>query len=130
MSLSLFQRLKRDLFMHNLTLVCNLQAFPCDQFLGQEPLKNDELAGHFTAKGLSFPVFGKVSVNGDETDPLFDWLKSALPGYLTNTVKWNFTKFLVVNGLPVKRYGPNDNPLSFEGDIVEALKSVKKGGEL
>jgi glutathione peroxidase len=77
------------------------------------------------SKGLSFPVFAKISVNGDDTHPLFAWLKEKAPGYLVDAVKWNFTKFLVVDGVPVKRYGPNEPPLSIESDVVAAIRDVQ-----
>ena len=103
-----------------------MQAFPCNRgFFGQEPLKNEQLADHFASKGLTFPVFAKVNSNGGAADSLFEWLKSEAPGTLTDAVKWNFTKYLVVNGVPVKRYGPNESPLSFEGDILEALRVAR-----
>jgi glutathione peroxidase-family protein len=102
------------------------KAFPCSQFLGQEPLSAEEIPKFMASKGVTYPVFGLTEVNGFNTDPLFAWLKEAAPGYLMNTVKWNFTKFLVVNGVPVKRYAPNDEFADIERDVVAALEDVKK----
>ena len=45
---------------------------------------------------------------------------------MTNSLKWNFTKFLLVDGVPLKRFGTKDDPLSFEGDIVDALATAKQ----
>jgi glutathione peroxidase len=60
-------------------------------------------------------------VNGPNADPLFQYLKAALPGSITNDIKWNFSKFLIVNGVPLKRYATTTSPLQLEGDIAEAL---------
>ena len=62
-----------------------------------------------------------MDVNGATAHPLFLWLQSSLSGFLTDAIKWNFTKFLVVDGVPRVRYGPRDDPLSFEDDIAAAL---------
>ena len=71
---------------------------------------------------MTFPLFGKVDVNGDDADPLFAYLKSAQPGLLgTTAVKWNFTKFLVGrDGKVVDRFAPTTKPEDLEKDI-EAL---------
>jgi glutathione peroxidase-family protein len=101
-----------------------LQAFPCNQFFGEEPLSDSQLAQHVKGKGITFPFFAKVNVNGADAHPLFAWLKENAEGTLVDAVKWNFTKFLVVDGVPVKRYGPTEMPLSFEQDIVQALDEI------
>ncbi|MFN9938881.1 MAG: hypothetical protein ACK56I_05340, partial [bacterium] len=75
-------------------------------------------------KGITFPFFAKVNVNGADAHPLFTWLKENAEGTIVDAVKWNFTKFLVVDGVPVKRYGPTEMPLSFEQDIIQALDEV------
>jgi glutathione peroxidase len=64
-------------------------------------------------------MFSKIEVNGDNTHPLYSFLKSELPGILgTEKIKWNFTKFLLDKaGLPFKRYAPQENPRSLEKDI-------------
>src|SRR5215510_8579381 len=72
-------------------------GFPCAQF-GQEMTAEATEIGAFCRRqfGVSFPLFDKVEVNGDNTHPLFQWLKSRAPGFLwTRRIKWNFTKFLV-----------------------------------
>ncbi|SLJ90797.1 glutathione peroxidase [Novosphingobium mathurense] len=98
-------------------------AFPCNQFGGQEPGSADEIAEFCEVNfGLSFPLMGKIEVNGPGADPLFDWLKAGAPGVLgTKKIKWNFTKFLIDrDGKVVRRFSPTDKPESLEKDI-EAL---------
>lgn len=98
-------------------------AFPCNQFGGQEPGNADEIASFCEVNyGLSFPVMGKVEVNGAGTTPLFEWLKAEAPGVLgSKSIKWNFTKFLVGrDGRVVRRYAPTDRPEAIARDI-EAL---------
>ena len=73
--------------------------------------------------GVTFPMFAKVDVNGDDAAPLYKYLKAAQPGLLgTEAIKWNFTKFLVDRkGRVLKRYAPNDTPESLAADIERAL---------
>lgn len=98
-------------------------AFPCNQFGKQEPGSNESIATfcdvHF---GVSFPLMGKVEVNGPAAIPLFDWLKTEAPGMMgTRAIKWNFTKFLIDReGKVVRRYGPTVKPARIARDI-EAL---------
>jgi glutathione peroxidase len=98
-------------------------GFPCNQFGGQEPGTEAEIRGFCTLNyGVTFPMFGKVEVNGEGAHPLFVHLKSAAPGLLgSESVKWNFTKFLIDReGRVVRRYAPTDAPEGLAGDI-EAL---------
>lgn len=95
-------------------------AFPCNQFGAQEPGDAQEIANFCKLSyDVSFPVLGKVDVNGDAADPLFEHLKSEKPGVLgTKSIKWNFTKFLVdKDGKVVSRHAPNDKPESLVGLI-------------
>ncbi|QDK31998.1 glutathione peroxidase [Sphingomonas sp. IC081] len=99
-------------------------AFPCNQFGGQEPGDADEIAGFCEVNfGLSFPLMGKVEVNGDNAPPLWQWLKAEAPGVLgSKSIKWNFTKFLIGrDGKVVRRYAPTDKPETIEQDIVKLL---------
>lgn len=99
-------------------------AFPCNQFGGQEPGSSDEIAEFCKVNfGLSFPLMGKVEVNGPGATPLYDWLKSEAPGLLgSKAVKWNFTKFLIDReGKVVRRYAPADKPERLEKDIEKLL---------
>lgn len=68
-------------------------AFPCNQFGGQEPGSAEEIAEFCQVNfSTTFPLFGKVDVNGANADPLFDWLKTEAPGVLgSKAIKWNFT---------------------------------------
>ena len=99
-------------------------GFPCNQFGGQDPKANDEIAQFCELNyGVDFPMMAKVDVNGDQADPLFKWLKAEAPGVLgTEGIKWNFTKFLVGrDGQVIKRYAPQDKPESLDADIERAL---------
>ncbi|KAE8977093.1 hypothetical protein PR003_g25610 [Phytophthora rubi] len=99
-------------------------GFPCNQFGGQEPGTAEEILKFTQEKyHVTFPLFTKVDVNGDKAHPLFKFLKQQLDGFVTNDIKWNFTKFLVVNHEPFKRYGTTTSPLEMEKDIVQALQS-------
>jgi len=99
-------------------------GFPCNQFGAQEPGDENEIKQFCQLTyQVSFPMFKKVDVNGEQEAPLYTFLKNSLPGILgTKAIKWNFTKFLVnKNGIPVQRYAPTDSPLSIESDILELL---------
>ena len=99
-------------------------GFPCDQFGHQEPGNENEIQSFCsTTYDVTFPMFAKVEVNGDNAHPLYKHLKSESPGVLgTEGIKWNFTKFLVdKNGAVVKRYGSVDSPDKIEKDVEELL---------
>lgn len=102
-------------------------AFPCNQFGRQESGSDAEIQ-QFCQKnyGVSFPVFSKIEVNGDEAAPLFKELKSAAPGIMgTAAIKWNFTKFLVSrDGEVIGRYAPATKPESLMADIESALAAL------
>ena len=98
-------------------------AFPCNQFGAQEPGDALEIKNFCSLSyDVTFPLFSKVDVNGDNADALFTFLKDSLPGILgSKAIKWNFTKFLIdKNGKPVARYAPTDKPL----DIAEDIKKI------
>jgi glutathione peroxidase len=99
-------------------------GFPCNQFGKQDPGSNDEIMEFCQLNyGVSFPMFGKIEVNGSDADPLFKHLKKAAPGALgTEGIKWNFTKFLIdPTGKVVKRYAPKDKPKAIAKDIEKLL---------
>ncbi len=99
-------------------------GFPCNQFGHQDPGSNEEITEFCQLNyGVSFPMFGKIEVNGGGTDPLFKHLKKAAPGALgSQRIKWNFTKFLVdTSGKVVKRYAPTTKPKDIEKDIKKLL---------
>lgn len=98
-------------------------GFPCNQFGKQEPGSSEEIGGFCERNfGVTFPLFAKVEVNGDNAHPLFNHLKQQAPGVFgTESIKWNFTKFLVGrDGKVVKRFAPKDKPESLES-AIEAL---------
>jgi glutathione peroxidase len=96
---------------------------PCNQFGGQEPGTEEEI-GEFCQKnyGVSFPMYAKVDVNGDDEHPLWAWLKSEKGGLLGDRIKWNFTKFLVGrDGAVIERFSPQTEPADLATDIEKAL---------
>ena len=99
-------------------------GFPCDQFGHQEPGDEEEIRSFCSLKyDVTFPMFAKVEVNGENTHPLYRQLKKAAPGLLgTEAIKWNFTKFLVdPRGESVTRFAPNEKPESLWKDVEKLL---------
>ena len=86
-------------------------AMPCNQFGAQEPGNNDSIQEFCQLNyGLSFPVMGKIDVNGAAQHPLYRYLTKQAKGLITDSIKWNFTKFLV----------------NREGQVIERFASVTK----
>ncbi len=99
-------------------------GFPCNQFGKQDPGSNDEITEFCQLNyGVSFPMFGKIEVNGSDADPLFQYVKKEAPGILgSQKIKWNFTKFLVdSSGKVTKRYPPITKPEEIASDIEGLL---------
>jgi glutathione peroxidase len=99
-------------------------GFPSNQFGAQDPGANDQIASFCQLNyGVSFPMMGKVDVNGGDAHPLWQWLKKEKRGLLgTEMIKWNFTKFLIgKDGQVLERYAPNDEPAKLRADIEKAL---------
>lgn len=98
-------------------------GFPCNQFGNQEPGGAEQIAQTCQINyGVTFPMFAKVEVNGPQTHPVFQWLKSRLPGWFGAKVRWNFTKFLVGrDGQPIKRFAPVTRPERIESAVRRAL---------
>lgn len=98
-------------------------GFPCNQFASQEPGNGEQISEFCSVNyGVTFPMFEKIDVNGENAHPLFQYLCKALPGLLGNRVKWNFTKFLLDrDGLPVKRFASATKPSKLEPDIKKLL---------
>ena len=112
---------------------------PCNQFGGQEPGTDDEIQDFCsTSYDVTFPVFSKIDVNGEDADPLYKYLREAAPGDFgpelgflyehvsktrpeaigTDEIKWNFTKFLVgPDGAVVRRYEPSVTPEEIRADL-------------
>ena len=112
----LYENYKDDGFM--------ILGFPCNQFGEQEPKDEDEIV--FFCQGtynVQFDMFSKIDVNGENTDPLYKYLKSEQSGFMwTKSIKWNFTKFLVDReGNVVERYGSSTKPESIKEDIKTLL---------
>ena len=100
-------------------------GFPCNQFAGQDPGSNEEIAS-FCVKnyGVDFTMFDKIDVNGKNEHPLFTFLKDELGGTLGKSIKWNFTKFLIgKDGTPIKRFSPTKKPKEIKKHIEKALES-------
>ncbi|XP_073284441.1 probable glutathione peroxidase 4 [Primulina huaijiensis] len=98
-------------------------AFPCNQFLRQEPGTSQE-AEQFacTRFKAEYPIFQKVKVNGSDAAPVYKFLKASKSTLFGSSIKWNFTKFLVdKDGRVIKRYGTSTSPLAIEADIKKAL---------
>jgi len=99
-------------------------AFPCNQFKQQEKGSDEEIKQFCDLNfNISFPLFSKIDVNGDNAHPLFSYLKEQAPGILgSKGIKWNFTKFLVNrDGEVVSRYAPSTKPEDIEADIIKLL---------
>lgn len=99
-------------------------GFPCNQFANQESGSSDEIQEFCQINyGVSFPMFEKVDVNGENAHPIFKYLKSKLGGGIFGSkIKWNFTKFIIdKNGTPVKRYSPITKPEKMENTIRKML---------
>ena len=99
-------------------------GFPCNQFAEEEKGTNEEILNFCTSHfDVSFTMFEKIEVNGDNAHPLFKFLKKTVKGFLgSESIKWNFSKFLVdQSGNVIKRYGSMDAPESIEADITKLL---------
>ena len=99
-------------------------GFPCNQFGHQEPGDEEEIKSFCSLNyDVSFPMFAKINVNGKDTHPLYQYLKSEKKGVLgSESIKWNFTKFLVdKSGNVLKRYASKDKPESIGKDLESVL---------
>ncbi len=99
-------------------------GFPCDQFGHQEPGDEAEIKNFCALTyDVKFPMFAKVEVNGANAHPLYKYLKSQAKGLLgSESIKWNFTKFLVdADGKVVTRYAPTDTPEKIEKDLARMV---------
>jgi glutathione peroxidase len=100
-------------------------GFPCDQFGHQEPGTNEQIQSFCELNfGVTFPLFSKINVNGVNQHPLYKYLKSEATGLIGDSIKWNFTKFLVSrSGKVLGRFAPTTTPSQISDDIANALKS-------
>lgn len=87
-------------------------GFPCNQFANQEPGDEKSISeGCLINYGVTFPMFSKIEVNGENAHPIYKYLKKESGGIFGSRIKWNFTKFLVdAEGTPVKRFSPTTKP--------------------
>lgn len=112
----LFDKYKNEEFV--------ILGFPSNQFANQEPGTNKEIKEFCTLTyGVNFDMFSKIDVNGDNEDPLYTYLKKEASGVLgTESIKWNFTKFLVdKEGNVLDRFAPTTEPFDIEPKIKELL---------
>lgn len=99
-------------------------GFPSNQFLFQEPGSNEAIQEFCrTEYDVTFPVLGKIAVNGFSADPVFEFLKKNAPGQFgLGTIKWNFTKFLIDReGNVVERFAPTVEPQAIAPEIDRLL---------
>jgi len=101
-------------------------AFPCNQFMNQEPGTDQQIQSFCeTQYGITFPLFSKVEVKGENAHPLFQYLTKEAPGIVNEQIKWNFTKFLVNRkGEVVGRYAPTTSPMKIEQEIQTLLEEA------
>lgn len=98
-------------------------GFPCDQFAHQEPGSDSDIAEFCSVNfGVNFPLMSKINVNGKDTHPIYEFLKKKAPGAIGNSIKWNFTKFLISrDGKSVKRFDSKTAPADITADIERVL---------
>lgn len=100
-------------------------GFPCAQFANQEPETNETVEQACKINfGVTFPLFAKIEVNGVQTHPLYQYLKSQKWGWFSSAIKWNFTKFLIdQDGNVIVRYAPTVLPKDIKRDIEKLLRA-------
>lgn len=104
-------------------------GFPCNQFSNQDPGSNDTIQEFCQVNyGVSFPILGKTNVNGDNAEPVYEWMKKEMPGLLgMKRIKWNFEKFLIGRDGKVKqRWASTTKPESLESAIGAELNKGDK----
>jgi len=99
-------------------------GFPCNQFAKQDSGSNEEIQAFCQLNyGVTFTMFKKIDVNGENAHVLYKYLQSQAKGLLGEKIKWNFTKFLIdTEGNVIKRYAPAVSPLKLKDDIEKLLK--------
>lgn len=111
---ALYEKYKKDGFV--------VLGFPSNQFKQELNTAKEAAEACQTTYGVTFPMHEIIQVNGKDTHPLFKYLKQEHGGLLIDAIKWNFTKFLVdKNGRVVNRFGPQEDPSSFEDEIKQVL---------
>ncbi|HEX4742252.1 MAG TPA: glutathione peroxidase [Caulobacteraceae bacterium] len=100
-------------------------GFPCNQFGAQEPGDAAEIANFCSLTyDVTFPMMAKVDVNGPSAHPLWAWLEDRKKGLFgSQSIKWNFTKFLVGrDGRVIGRFPPTTPPQALDSAIEAALQ--------
>ena len=116
------EQLHQDYRAQGLTVL----GFPCNQFANQDPGTDEEIQSFCQVNyGVTFPVFSKIDVNGEQAHPLFEELKTQAPTTDGATdIEWNFTKFLVTRDGEVTRFSPKTNPTDLTAAIERLLVQV------
>ena len=114
----------QDLYLKYKDQGFEILDFPCNQFGKQAPGTNEEITSFCEMKyKTTFTTFAKIDVNGENADPLYKYLKENSKGFLGDSIKWNFTKFLIDReGNVVDRYAPITNPSKISGTIEKLLE--------
>ena len=112
-----------ELYQEYKTKGVEILGFPCNQFAKQDSGSNEEIHEFCQLNyGVSFNMFEKIDVNGNNAHPLYKYLKNEAKGVFGNGIKWNFTKFLIdANGNVIKRYAPTVSPSKIKYDIEKLL---------
>lgn len=103
-------------------------AFPCNQFAKQEPERVDKIESFCQLNyGVTFELHKKIKVNGPDSTPLYQYLKQQAKGLFgSQSIKWNFTKFLVnQDGTKIHRFAPSVDPIDLE-DMIKSYLSQSK----
>jgi len=103
-------------------------GFPCNQFGGQDPGSDDQIQEFCQVNyGVTFPVLGKTEVNGNDAEPVWEWMKAEKPGLMgLKRIKWNFEKFLIGrDGRVIQRWASTTSPEKLEADIMKELEKSK-----
>ena len=113
-----------ELYQENKDNGLEILGFPCNQFANQDSGSNEEIHNFCQLNyGVTFTMFEKIDVNGENAHPLYKHLKKEAKGILSKEIKWNFTKFLIdADGNVVKRYAPTVKPSKMKEDIEKILK--------
>ena len=114
----------QNLYTANQAKGLEILGFPCNQFGAQEPGSAEQIQSFCSTNyGVTFPMFEKIDVNGDNTHPLYAYLKDRAPGILGTTgIKWNFTKFLVSkDGQSITRLASADGASKMEEALQKLL---------
>jgi glutathione peroxidase len=100
-------------------------GFPCNQFANQEPGNEKSISeGCVINYGVTFPMFAKIDVNGENAHAIYKYLKKELRGLFGSRIKWNFTKFLIDrSGKPIKRFSPLTKPEKIDKYLNKLLNS-------